>query len=249
MTSKPRSTSRFVSLLATTCAVAYVLVATPVLSSLAMLAAVIPPRGNATLWVARLWARGLLAAGGVRVEVSVDPRLDPTRSHVFLANHQSYFDIPILLATVPGQIRFAAKRSLFHIPIFGWAIAAGGFIPVDRDDRSRARQALTAAAERLAHGTSVLFFPEGTRSHDGNLLPFKRGGMLLALKSGLPIVPVGVGGAHAVQPRGRFAVYPGKVRVRFGPPIATAEYGLRRKSELLAEVRRRIAELAGVEEG
>jgi 1-acyl-sn-glycerol-3-phosphate acyltransferase len=142
-----------------------------------------------------------------------------------------------------------AKRSLFKIPLFGWALKAGGFISVDRADRSTATQTFASASARLRQGTSMLLFPEGTRSLDDTLLPFQRGGFLLALKSGLPIVPVGVHGSRAIQRRGSFAIRPGTVTVTYGAPIDPAAYGLRRKRELIGEVRRSIAEPAGLRVG
>ena len=127
-----------------------------------------------------------------------------------MANHQSLFDIPALLASLPGETKFLAKSSLFRIPIFGWALSAGGFVPIDRSDRSTARESFAAAIAALARGVSVLIFPEEARSLDGRVLPFQRGGFLLALKSGLPIVPVGIEGAFEVQPRRSFLIRPGR---------------------------------------
>lgn len=206
----------------------------------------IPPRGSWTFGISRLWSRGLLTASCVQVDVEYSAGLEPGGRYVFLCNHQSLFDIPALIVTVPGQVRMLAKRSLFRVPVFGWALWAGGFIPIDRGDRSRARQSFTSAAARLREGTSILLFPEGTRSLTDTLLPFERGGFLLALKSGLPIVPVGVSGTRAVQPKGNWAIRPGRVTVRYGAPIHPADYGLRRKGELVEEVRRQVAELAGL---
>ena len=191
-------------------------------------------------------ARGQL----VRVEVRSIPSSSRAKSYVFLANHQSLFDIPVLLATSPGQVRMMAKRSLFLIPLFGWALKAGGFIPVDRADRSTARQSFSSAFARLREGTSILLFPEGTRSLDDTLLPFQRGGFLLAMKSGLPIVPVGIQGTRAIQRQGSLAIRPGTVVVTYGAPIDPAAYGVRRKRELTARCGGRIAEpgRAGVAE-
>jgi 1-acyl-sn-glycerol-3-phosphate acyltransferase len=214
---------------------------------LSMVVGWIPPRGSWMFGVSRVWARCLLAASGVRVDVHYAAELAPGASYVFLSNHQSLFDIPALLATCPGQVRFLAKRTLFLIPIFGWALAAGGFIPIDRKDRSKARQSFAAAIARLRDGVSILLFPEGTRALDDTLLPFQRGGFLLALKTGLPIVPVGIEGSRAVQRRGNWAIRPGRVVVRYGAPLRPADYGLRRKGELIAEVRRQVAGLAGLE--
>lgn len=225
----------------------FLVIGSLILSTIATLVSWIPPRGNWTFGVARIWSRCLLTASAVRVSASYDPALEPGRSYVFLANHQSLFDIPVLLTTCPGQVRMMAKRSLFLIPFFGWGLAAGGFIPIDRGDRSTARRSFASAIARLREGTSILLFPEGTRSTTDALLPFERGGLLLAIKTGLPIVPVGVRGTRQIQHKGNWAIRPGKVEVRYGAPISCADYGIRRKAELNAEVRRQVAILAGLE--
>jgi 1-acyl-sn-glycerol-3-phosphate acyltransferase len=221
-----------------------------VLGVLAAASGWLPPRGRWALAVMRLWSALLLRACGVRLAVHRDPGLDAGASYVYLANHQSLFDIPALLLAVPGRLRMVAKQSLFRIPVFGWALSAAGFVSVDRADRTAARQSFAAAERRLRSGGSILLFPEGTRRAAGEaLLPFKRGGFLLALRTGLPIVPVGVRGTLGVQPRGRHTIQPGPIEVRFGKPIAVAEFGVRHKRELIAEVRRRLAELAGLQPG
>lgn len=216
------------------------------IGTLSILGSWVPPRGAWVFAMSRLWSILLLRASLVRVEVHHEGGIDPAASYVFLANHQSLFDIPVLLATVPGQVRMMAKRSLFRIPVFGWALAAGGFIPIDRGDRSTARQSFASAIDHIRGGISILLFPEGTRSTVDTLLPFERGGFLLALKSGLPIVPVGIRGTRAIQRRGVWTIQPGKVVVTYGAPIDCAAYGVRRKRELIGEVRRRVAELAGL---
>ncbi|HEX5760843.1 MAG TPA: lysophospholipid acyltransferase family protein, partial [Thermoanaerobaculia bacterium] len=156
---RPRLAARLATVVATLSGNAFLLLGTPVLSILAIAVAFLPPRGQWTFVVARLWSRGLLAAAAVRVRAEVDPAFDPRGRYVFLANHQSLFDIPLILATTPGQLRMMAKRSLFKIPLFGWAIRAGGFIPIDREDRSTARSAFASAAAQLRAGTSILLFP------------------------------------------------------------------------------------------
>ncbi|HEX3557528.1 MAG TPA: lysophospholipid acyltransferase family protein [Thermoanaerobaculia bacterium] len=225
----------------------YLVIGTLILSLAGIAVSWIPPRGSWMFGIMRIWSNGLLAASMVRVEARHDPGIEPGRGYVFLSNHQSLYDIPVLLATSPGQVRMVAKRGLFQIPIFGWGLWAGGFIPVDRADRSTARQTFSSAAERLRGGTSILMFPEGTRSPADTLLPFQRGGLLLALKSGLPIVPVGIRGTRAIRLRGGLRIHPGTAVVTYGAPIQTAEYGLRRKRELMDEVRRQVAALAGLE--
>lgn len=220
---------------------------TVVMSLLTVLTGPWSRRRGGAVFSARVWSRCLLAAGAVKVEVEVDPALASwtgDTGFVFVANHQSYFDIPALYATVPEPVLFAAKRSLFRIPVFGWALAAGGFVPVDRADPRRGKDAFALAGERLRRGSSVLFFPEGTRSPDGRLGRFLRGGFLLALKHDLPIVPVGISGAFEVMPRGTLVVRPGTIRIRYGAPVNPAEYGIQGRRRLVDDVRRTIAGLA-----
>lgn len=217
------------------------------IGSLAILGSWVPPRGNWVFAMARLWSILLLRASLVQVEVRRTGDLDPGASYVFLANHESLFDIPALLSTVPNQVRMMAKRSLFRVPVFGWALTAGGFIPIDRGDRSKARESFASAIAHIRGGTSILLFPEGTRSLSDTLLPFQRGGFLLALKSGLPIVPVGIRESRAIQRKGVWTIRPGTVVVTYGAPIDCAAYGVRRMRELIDEVRRQVAEMAGLE--
>jgi len=225
----------------------YLVLGTIILGLLALPAGLLPPRGDWVFAMSKLWSWSLLGASGVRVRAHFRAPLVPEDGYIFLANHQSMFDIPLVIATVPVQLRFAAKRSLFRIPVFGWAIRAGGFIPVDRGDRQKARSTFSAAQERLGHGTSVLLFPEGSRSLDGRIHPFQRGGFLLALKTGLPIVPVGIRGTLGRQPRGSYKIRGGAVEVFYGEPIDPSAYGIRGRRALEAEVRCRIEELAAAE--
>ena len=234
-------------LLATLTGNLFLIIGSVLIGTLAILGSWIPPRGNWVFAMARLWSLLLLRASLLRVQVRHEPGIESGASYVFLANHQSLFDIPLLLSTVPGQVRMMAKRSLFRVPVFGWALAAGGFIPIDRGDRSTARQSFASAMSHIRGGTSILLFPEGTRSLSPTLLPFERGGFLIALKSGLPIVPVGIRGTREVQRRGVWTINPGPVSIHYGTPIDPAAYGMRRKRELIGEVRRQVAGLAGLE--
>ena len=221
----------------------YMALGTFVMSILAILVSWVPPRGDLVFGVARLWSRGLLLSSGARLDAQGGGKVDRGHNYVFMSNHQSMFDIPALLASLPVQTRFMAKRSLFKIPFFGWAIALGGFISVDRSDRSKARESFAAAVEQLRRGTSTLVFPEGTRSLDGRLGEFERGGFLLALKSGLDIVPVGIHGSLSVRRRGSMIVSPGRVGVRYGEPIPVESYGIRGRAELERVVREQLAAL------
>lgn len=225
----------------------FLVLGTLVFGLLALPAGPIPPRGDWVFAMSKLWSWGLLSASGVRVRSSFRAPLSRDGGYIFLANHQSMFDIPLVIATVPVQLRFAAKRSLFRIPVFGWAIRAGGFIPVDRGSQDKARSTFSAAQDRLGNGTSVLLFPEGSRSLDGLVHPFQRGGFLLALKTGLPIVPVGIRGTLGRQRRGSYKIRGGNVEANYGTPVDPSAYGIRGRRDLEAEVRRQIEELAGAE--
>ena len=218
-------------------------VATLVGSILGCLVGWLPPRGDWTFRIGRVWSWLLLRSAMIRLRIHHRSTLDPGQSYVFMANHQSLYDIPSVILSLPVQTRFLAKRSLFRIPIFGWAMALGGFVPVDRGDRARSRETFSVALERLRSGKSITLFPEETRSLDGRLLPFKRGGILLALRSGFPIVPVAIRGTLAIQPKTSFLIRPGTVDVYFGTPIATEGVAIRERATLEAEVRAAIESL------
>ncbi|MEL7060411.1 MAG: lysophospholipid acyltransferase family protein, partial [Acidobacteriota bacterium] len=149
-----------------------------------------------------------------------------------------------LLFSVPGQARFLAKRSLFRIPFFGPGLRAAGFVPVDRHDRDRAAETFAVALDQLRTGRSLILFPEETRSSDGQLLPFKRGGVLLAVRTGHPVIPIGLRGTGRVRRKGSLWTRPGRVRVRYGRPIPTRGAGAAGRRELAAQVRAEVARLA-----
>jgi 1-acyl-sn-glycerol-3-phosphate acyltransferase len=216
-----------------------------VIGSMGALAAVIPPRGDWTMRVGRLWARVMLLVGLVRVRIEGADQVPTDQPVVFMANHESWVDIPVLLAAIPVQFRFLAKKSLFALPFLGWAMSAAGFIPVDRKNRRNAVKSFQDAAERIRAGRSVLLFPEETRTRDGNLLPLQRGGFLIAIKAGIPIVPVGLDGARRYMPRGSYLLRPGVITVRFGAPLATANRPVTEKDELIDEFRQALELLRG----
>lgn len=209
----------------------------------AIFAALIPPRGDWFLRFARGWARTLLALAGVKVRVKDGGRLPRNRSFVIIANHESFCDVLVLLAHLPLQMRFLAKRSVFRVPILGWSIAAAGFIPVDREERGRSGAAVEAALRRLEGGRSVVVFPEETRTPSGELLPFKKGAAHLALRSGLSILPLGLAGTFRVLPRGALQIAPGPVVLVVGDPIETEGRSPRERSALTEEARARVLAL------
>lgn len=228
--------------LATVGANLFLVVGSVAFGAAAMVASWIPPRPRHASPVARGWGRGLLFSSGVRVRVTRPAPLEP--NVVFMANHQSLYDIAAMLATVPVPVRFLAKRSLFRIPVFGWALGAAGFVPIDRIDRSRAKEAFKLALDALGEGVAIVIFPEETRSLDGRIRPFRRGGFLMALKARAPIVPVGIHGTLRVRPKGRLLVEPAEVEVAFGDPIDASAWGVRRIDELIELVESEVSRLA-----
>ena len=214
--------------------------------------ALLPPRGEWFLKLARGWARLILAVSGVRVRILHRERFAEGTSFVVAANHESFYDILVLLAVLPMSVRFLAKRNLFRLPFLGWSIAAAGFIPVDRQARSRNAGVVDAALSRLQKGRSLVVFPEETRTRTGELLPFKTGAALIALKSGLPLLPLGLAGTLLIQRRGGFTITPSRVALAVGDPIPTAHDARHDRAELTEELRRRIGALreearAGIE--
>ncbi len=194
-----------------------------------------------------MWGRLCLWIVGVRVVVEGLDHIEAGDRYVIMANHESSLDIVVLLTALPVsvELRFLAKKSLFAIPFLGWAMKSAGFIPVDRENRSTAAATLNQTLEEVARGGSPLVFPEETWTTDGRLLPFARGGFLVSLKSGLPILPVGLEGPRLVLPPNEGVVRPQPVTVRVGEPISTAGLGVSSRRELIERTRREVDRLRG----
>ncbi len=214
----------------------------PPFAILILLLSLFDRRGVLTHEIGRFWLRAILFLTGVKLEVRGLEYLKRDEAYIFAANHQSQFDIPVLAVALPYQIRWLAKKSLFQIPFFGWALRAIGYIPVDRKNPRRGYESLLKAAEKIKKGLSVVIFPEGTRSPDGRLLPFKTGGFVLAIKSGRPVVAIAICGTRKIMPKGKLYVRPGLVRLLIFPPIPTRGLNLQEKASLAQLVRLRIEE-------
>lgn len=198
--------------------------------------------GKRAYRINKLWTWMVLRIGGISVTVQGIQNLDPSRPYIFMVNHQSNMDIPVLVRALSEfQLRWIAKRELFLLPFFGWALWATRHIIVDRGDRTDALESLRRAQERIKQGISVVVFPEGTRSADGNLLPFKRGGFLLAAKSKTPIVAVTINGSGRILRKNDWRVRSGTVTVIISPPLATENYRPGSLRALSTEVEQRIA--------
>lgn len=184
----------------------------------ALLGTLLDASGRAFASHARFWGRGSLFLAGTRVRLRGEEHLPPGPV-IFMSNHQSGFDILTLLAVLPLDTCWIAKKELFDIPVFGAAMGRGGYIPLDRRDAHRALKSLEVAVQVVRSGKSLLIFPEGTRSKDFRLLPFKRGGFKLAIQAGVPVIPVTINGSGRVNPAGSIRLYPGRISVTLHQPI------------------------------
>ena len=228
-----------------------VLLLAPVLTGLVCIAAIIMVlifrRSAAEVqFLPRALGRIVARLSGVSVNVSGIDLLEPGYPYIFAANHQSQFDIFVLQGYLGCDFRWLVKLELFNIPVFGKAMEVAGYIPVDRAHGRKALKSLDEAAQRIADGTSVVVFPEGTRSPDGKLGQFKAGAIVLAIKAGVPVVPVAIIGTHQVLPKGRLLVRPGRVEIRVGAPIAASDYTVKQKQELAERLQSKVAELLEV---
>jgi 1-acyl-sn-glycerol-3-phosphate acyltransferase len=197
--------------------------------------------GDLPIWLGRkVWGPLGLWLAGTRLEVrrAAPPPAGPV---IFASNHESVLDIWVIFVVIQRSFRFIAKQELFRLPIFGWYMRVGGHIPVDRSNHQRAVASLAQAGEAVRAGTSIVVFPEGTRSRTGRIQPFKKGPFVVAKQAGVPIVPIAISGSGAVTPSKHIEVHPGPIRVAVGDPVDPAAFA--DKEALLAEVRRRIVEL------
>ncbi len=218
----------------------YAVPATGIFGSLAAVTAFFSKNGRIPHRVAIVWARSILWASGVKVRVTGGNLLDPYKPYILMANHQSNFDILALFAGLPVPFRWLAKAELFKIPIFSHGMRGCGYISIDRSNRESAIQSLEEAADKIRSGVSVMIFPEGTRSMDGKLLPFKKGGFILAVKSRVPIVPVVITGSLSIMPKKKLMIRSGEIHLNILDPMDTASYTEAGKEELISAVRKTI---------
>jgi 1-acyl-sn-glycerol-3-phosphate acyltransferase len=209
-------------------------------SSLALPVAFLDRSGESVVWIIRQWIRWTLASCGVRVEREGFEHIDPRRSYVFMSNHQSVFDVAVIVHTLPVSFRFVAKKELTRIPFFGWALLASDHVIIDRGHREKSVRSLRRATERIRAGINVIIFPEGTRSPTGELREFKSGGFQLAIEAQAPILPVTVSGTQRITPKGSLRIESGVVKVVYGKPIETRGLGVEERKGLRDVVRRAI---------
>ena len=214
-------------------------------SSAAIAASFFDPRGRLIDGISRTWAFFILKAAGAQITVSGDEHLEPGRPYIVISNHASHFDVPVLVRAMSGlQLRWVAKKELLKVPVFGWAIQRAGHIIIDRSDRNAAFESMRHAGERIRNGTSVMVFAEGTRSVDGRMGPFKKGGFILAREVEVPILPVTIIGSWRIHRKDSWRIHPGTIDVVIGPPVDPSEDASGKMEELIEGVRRTIVQMA-----
>ncbi len=190
--------------------------------------------------MARTWGSVNLWAAGVKVILTGVENIDPGRPYIFASNHQGWFDIFAALGKLPVRFSWLAKEELFKIPILGHAMYKAGYIPIDRKNHRKALTSMNRAAEVIRQGTSVFIFPEGTRSADGVMRDFKKGGFVLAAKSQQPIVPVSISGSYRILPKESWVIHPGEIRFAISKPIQTSGVDNKSRDILMEQVREAI---------
>ena len=194
---------------------------TIVMATISLLLSLYDPRGKRQHWCAQTWCRLIANTSGARVRVHGAEHIQPGVSYVFLSTHQSYMDIPAMLGYLPAQLRIAAKKSLFRIPFMGWHLTRAGHIPIDRSSTQNAVNSMQRAANYLREGICAFVFPEGTRSRDGILHRFKKGGFKLAVQAGVPIIPITIIGSRQVLPPDEIIFRAGPIDMFVDAPIST----------------------------
>jgi 1-acyl-sn-glycerol-3-phosphate acyltransferase len=224
------------------------IIVTAFFAAMAIILPLISTRGEKTSYLlAHIWGKILIRISGVTVEVIGAENVPRNRPLIFMANHQSNFDILALLGFIPVQFYWISKKEVFYVPLLGAAMKRAGYISIDRQDRAKAIQSLEEAARIIRNGKSVMTFPEGTRSRGGEIRPFKKGPFYLALQSKVPIIPVSIIGSRAILPRRSLRMHPGKITMIIDKPIDTTEYSHENRDELMSKVFEVITRNFGIE--
>ena len=192
--------------------------------------------------IIRLWAKGILWISGIKMEVEGLENIEPGKSYIYIANHQSNFDILATAYAIPGTVRFVAKKELFRIPLFAQSMRMAGMIPIDRGKSAEARRTLDMAIEKVRQGVSLILFPEGTRSLDGAIHDFKKGGFVLAINGRFDILPICICGSRHIMPKNSLKLNKGRIKVQFLTPVSTKDYTMDDRHVLVEMVRNRIVE-------
>ncbi len=215
-------------------------VLTLVLGTLLILFSLFDRSGKSLHFLARLWARGILAAAGVTVRAAGVENIAGDGAKILVSNHQGYFDIFALFVALPLRFGWVAKKELYRIPVFSLAMKRFGNVLIDRSNREAARRSLQVAADQVRRGQSILIFAEGTRTPDGSVRPFKKGCFYLAQASGVPVIPISISGSYGVMPKNSVRPRPGTIHLVVGRPIPPGEVATNGPDGFLEHLRRTI---------
>lgn len=221
--------------------VVFLVINTAILATIIIFIAFFDSTGNLSFNIGKFWSRLNLFFAGVKVRVHGAENLEKDRSYVLMSNHQSHIDVWALMGFLPMQLRWVMKIELRKIPIFGLCCERMGQIYVDRKNPDKSREELEAFRKRFTTGISAAFFPEGSRSLDGVMAPFKKGGFIMAIQGQVPILPVTVNGSRYILPRDTMRIMPGVINIYVAPAIDTESYDYEKRDELMEKVRSAIA--------
>jgi len=203
-----------------------------------MLVGLFHPYSSINQWVMKTWSKLVLFFAGVKVDVQGLEHIAPGNSYIIVGNHQSHFDIPVVVGYLPLKMTIISKKELFKIPFFGWGMKAAGVLKVDRSNRHQAIATLKEAERILKENQiSLLAFPEGTRSRDGKIHRFKKGPFMVALQTGLPVLPVTIVGAYEILPPKTLNLHPGRVKMIVHPPVDSMQYNLDTRDQFIEHVK------------
>ena len=217
---------------------------TPIWATIGIIFSFFDWSGRPIAWVAKQWSKLLLFISGIPYTVNGLDHLDPDQQYVFTANHESAFDILLVYAALPHKLVFLAKTELKKIPFLGWAMVLGKHIFVDRKNHKAALASMDIAKDSLKkYPRSIMIFPEGTRSLDGQMKPFKRGGTVLAIETGLPVVPVAICGTFDVTKKGSFNIHPKTIGLVIGHPVPTTGLSIEDRNTVTETLRQQVVNL------
>ncbi len=217
-----------------------IVLTTMAMGTVSTFASFLDSSGNASHRIARLWSRLLILIAGIQVEVEGIEKIVPGRGYVIASNHLSLMDTPLVMAYLPLQFRFLAKQGLFRIPFIGGHLRRAGHVAIPREDPRGSLKAMSETARIIQQrGVSALIFPEGGRS-EGTMREFREGAAYIAIKAGVPVIPVAIRGTREVLPMGSSLIRPGKVGLRIGDPVPTAGLTLQSRTALTASVRAQV---------
>ena len=213
-----------------------------VLGSLSVILRVFDTSGNQSHRVASLWSRLICQWNGIRVKITGTENILTNQPQIFIANHQGYYDIFALAGYLNVQLRWVSKAILFRIPFMGWAMSASRYISVERNDRKQSYQAFLKTLEAINMGSSIVVFPEGTRSEDGSIGDFKKGSQLLAQRAAIPMVPITIIGTRSIIRKGSMIIHPGPIQIIISPHVTLDTKNAKKGDKILQVIRNTICE-------